>query len=129
LYSIKEISFIFTDKNSIHYNLLKTQITHLNIDIRSEKISSEVFRLILSVCKRLIHLNICQLLSYRNSAIHISEPPQSSNITKLKIKVLTIDDCLRLLNGQLKHLSKLIINVDKMDRSLPRISNKVNEIS
>jgi hypothetical protein len=125
------LNFIFKDHNSILHNLLRKQITHLNVDFRNEKaselseISSNIFLLILSLCQRLIHLNICRLFSYRNSSICISKLRQSSSLTKLKINVSTFDDCLYLLDGKLNHLSKLIINVNRIKYSLSNINNSV----
>jgi hypothetical protein len=74
------------------------------------------FVLILSLCKRLINLNFCQLFSYRNSAISIYQIPEisctSSTLTELKINVTRFDDCLYLLDGRFDCLSKLSINVE-----------------
>jgi hypothetical protein len=133
-----KLNFIFVfyiQDNSILRNLLTQQITHLNIDIQNEttsqlsEISSNIFALILSLAKRLIHLNFCQLFPQRkmssciyellptscNLSICVYKLPQticmSSSLTELKINVATFDDCLYLLDGHLHCLSKLIINV------------------
>ncbi len=101
--------------------------------LKLSEISSNIFLLILSLCKRLIHLNFCQFFSYRNSSISISKQPRtsciSSSLTKLKINVETIDDCLYLLDGCLDHLSKLIINVKKIKGKRSNINNWVSVIS
>ncbi|CAF1295842.1 unnamed protein product [Rotaria sordida] len=122
----EEILFQYLIDYSILRDLLTQQITHLNIDIQNEKISelseisSNIFVLILSLCKRLIYLNFCQLFSYRNSSICIYELPKtrctSSTLTELKINVATFNDCLYLLDGNFDYLSKLIIN-----KKLPKL--------
>ncbi|CAF3954421.1 unnamed protein product [Rotaria sordida] len=119
----EEILFKYLTDYSILHNL-KNQITHLNIDIQNEmgselsEISSNIFLLILSLCKRLTHLNFCQLFSYRDSSIYISELSRtsyiSSSLVELKINVSIFDDCLDLLDGYLDNLTKLIINVKQI---------------
>ncbi|CAF4153657.1 unnamed protein product [Rotaria sordida] len=119
----EEILFKYLTDYSILHNL-KNQITHLNIDIQNEmgselsETSSNIFLLILSLCKRLTHLNFCQLFSYRDSSIYISELSRtsyiSSSLVELKINVSIFDDCLDLLDGYLDNLTKLIINVKQI---------------
>jgi hypothetical protein len=119
---MKYLFFIFQDHSALHN--LRNQITHLNIDIQNEisselsEVSSNIFLLVLSLFRRLIHLNFCQLFSYRDSSICISELPRtsyiSSSLAKLKINVSSFDDCLLLLNGCLDNLTKLIINVKEI---------------
>ncbi|CAF1339121.1 unnamed protein product [Rotaria sordida] len=119
----EEILFKYLTDYSILHNL-KNQITHLNVDIQNEmgselsEISSNIFLLILSLCKRLTHLNFCQLFSYRDSSIYISELSRtsyiSSSLVELKINVSIFDDCLDLLDGYLDNLTKLIINVKQI---------------
>ena len=134
---IKIFFFIFKDYSIL--DNLKNQITHLNIDIHNEirselsEISSNIFVLILSLCKRLINLNFCQLFSYRNSSISIHKLPRticmSSTLIKLTINVGIFDDCLYLLDGCLDYLSKLIINVKEMKYEQSNINNWVSETS
>ncbi|CAF0993004.1 unnamed protein product [Rotaria sordida] len=141
LYSIslvnfqKEKLFHYLTDNSILRHLLSQQITYLNIDIEKKHIDmknedlggiysytsrlceiSRIFILILSLCKRLISLNFCQLFFKRNASICIHQIPQtrcmSESLTKLKVNVKDFDDCLYLLDSNLKCLSKLIINVE-----------------
>ncbi|CAF4062050.1 unnamed protein product, partial [Rotaria sordida] len=112
----EEILFQYLIDYSILRDLLTQQITHLNIDIQNDKISelseisSNIFILILCLCKRLINLNFCQLFSYRNSSISIYKLPKtnctSSTLTELKINVATFDDCLYLLYGRYQPLKK-----------------------
>ncbi|CAF0740500.1 unnamed protein product [Rotaria sordida] len=119
----EKLLFQYLTDHSILRDLLPNQITHLNIDIQNETISqlseiaSNIFALILSLTKRLIHLNFCQLFSHRRTWISIYYLPEissmSSNLTELKINVETFFDWLYLLDGRLDSLSKLIINVRK----------------
>ncbi|CAF1288101.1 unnamed protein product [Adineta steineri] len=84
--------------------------------------------MILSLCKRLIKLNFCQLFSYRNSFISICDLPKIcptySTLIELKINVATINDCLYLLDGRFDSLSKLIINVKHIKHQLKQKLNK-----
>ncbi|CAF1440389.1 unnamed protein product [Rotaria sordida] len=119
----EKLLFQYLTDHSILRDLLPNQITHLNIDIQNETISqlseiaSNIFALILSLTKRLIHLNFCQLFSHRRTWISIyyllEISSMSSNLTELKINVETFFDWLYLLDGRLDSLSKLIINVRK----------------
>src|ERR1700733_11695133 len=103
------ICFFYIKDHSILRDLLTHQITHLNIDIQNEttsqlsEISSNILALILSLTKRLIHFNFCQLFSHRRTWISIYYLPQtrhmSSSLTQLKISVETFLDCLYLLDG------------------------------
>ena len=118
--------------DSILHHLLTQQIIHLNIDVLYEPKSqasetlSSIFALILSICQRLINLNFCQLFYDRKSLICIYKFPStsctSSTLTKLKVNVARLDDCLFLLAGHLKCLSTLIIDVERIS---PSILNKV----
>jgi hypothetical protein len=151
-----KLNFIFLFYIEDHSNLRKLltqQITHLNIDIQNERtlqlseISSNIFALILSLAKRLIHLNFCQLFPHRkvssgiykllptscNLSVCVYELPQtscmSSSLTELKINVATFDDCRYLLDGHLHCLSKLIINVKKYPDKHLYWSNDVSRVS
>jgi hypothetical protein len=111
------------------------------------EISSNIFALILSLAKRLIHLNFCQLFPHRkvsNSiykllptscylSISVYEIPKtscmSSSLTELKINVATFDDCLYLLDGHLPCLSKLIINVKEFPDKRSYWNDYVSRIS
>ncbi len=130
--------FFKSSGNPILHHLHTQQIQHLNIDVsydpKSEgsKILSSIFALILSICQRLINLNFCQLFHDRKSLISIYQFPStsctSSTLTKLKVNVATFNDCLYLLDGRLKYLSTLIIDVKKIQLSFSD-KNKVNIIS
>ncbi|CAF3914460.1 unnamed protein product, partial [Rotaria sordida] len=121
----EKILFQYLKDHSILRDLLINQITYLNIDIQNgiipqlSEITSNIFALILSLTKRLIHLNVCHLFSHRRTWISIYYLPEIShmfsNLTQLKINVETFFDCLYLLDGRLNSLSKLIINVREFE--------------
>ncbi|CAF1236036.1 unnamed protein product [Adineta ricciae] len=112
--------------NGLHC-ILTHQITNLDVDIQPHRkedleIRSEIFNTILSICKRLINLNFCQLYRYRYLSTIIDCYPRkgciSSTLTKLKISVESLEDYLTVLNGDLYCLSTLIINIKHIRYSL-----------
>ena len=102
-------------------NLLSKQITHLYIDVSTENACdsetvSNTFALVLSLCERLIELDLSEGFfrkELRGPSVCIMHHKNlfSSTLTKLKINVATLVDCLLLLDGRLDSLSTLIINV------------------
>ncbi len=118
--------------------MLSKQITHLNIDIKnahnvSIKITSKIFVLILSLCKKLIDLNFCDLFFERKHWNYISHLTAtsltSSTLTKLKINLQTFTQCLFLLNANLECLTTLILHVEMIYYPLKYIDNTVSIIS
>jgi hypothetical protein len=117
-------------------NLLKNQITHLNIDIKNKKTReacrtvTNIFQFILSLCERLVHLNFRDLFSHRKIPVRISNLSLisciSSTLNKLIINVMIFDDCLYLLDGRLQSLSTLIIHVSIISSTLSRIDYTVS---
>jgi hypothetical protein len=113
--------FLFQLKdNLILRDLLAKQIRYLNIDMKKTREQSsitvsKIFELILSLCKNLIALNICDMFPTRRCLIPtlyiLFESYTPSALTKLKINVPTLTECLCLLDGPLVCLSTLIINV------------------
>ncbi|CAF3164706.1 unnamed protein product [Rotaria sp. Silwood2] len=107
-------------------DLLTKQITHLNIDIKkpaelcSETVS-KIFALILSLCKKLIVLNFCDMFLTRQCTSPVfyllSNHYIPSTLIKLKINVVSLVDCLYLLDGPLVCLSTLIVNVEQIFHS------------
>ena len=136
-----QLYFFYIKDHSILRDLLSHQITHLNIDIQNEttselsKIASNILALILSLTKRLTHLNFYQVFSHRKTWISMYGLPRtscmSSNLTQLKINVESFLECLYLLDGRLHSLSKLIINVRKFsyERKPSYVNDTVNIIS
>ena len=118
--------------DSILHHLLTQQILHVTIDVsydpqlKSSKILSSIFVLIISKCQRLISLNFCQLFYDRKTPIYISKLPStsctSSTLTKLQVNVGTFSDCLYLLNEHLKCLSTLIVHVKDISLSFSNIN-------
>ncbi|CAF1190786.1 unnamed protein product [Adineta steineri] len=132
----EEILFRYLADYTTLPTLLIRQITHLTVDIQSDEIpklfsefSSDIFLLILSLCRRLIKLNFCQVFSYRNSFISTCNLPTTScrrsTLIELKINVATFNDCLFLLDGRFDSLSKLTINVKKIKCELKKKKNEI----
>ncbi|CAF3975240.1 unnamed protein product, partial [Rotaria sordida] len=129
----EEILYQYLTGDSILQRRLIEQITHLSISIRNKikpivfEIFSNVFILILSLCKRLINLNFCQLFPDQMWSFNIFALPSTScmslTLTQLKINVNTFDACLYLLDGRLDNLSILIINILKISCKLSNIDN------
>jgi hypothetical protein len=90
---------------------------------------SNIFALVLHLCKRLISINFCQL-HYRRTVctFDLSINCMSSTLTALKINVKTFDDCLYLLDGRLDSLSKFIIHVKEISYTSRTIDNMVSII-
>ncbi|CAF4135515.1 unnamed protein product [Rotaria sordida] len=114
-------------------DLLAKQITHLNIDMKKpEELCSEIvsnmFALILSLCKKLIALDFCDMFPIRQCQsliFHvISKISISSTLIKLKINVVGLLDCLYILDGPFVCLSTLIINIGEIFHPCPPIDPK-----
>jgi len=114
--------FVFKD-NLILRDLLTNQITHLNIDIKDTientlTIDREIFPKTLSLCKNLIVLNFCDIFpthQYTSPLFYLlSNNYIPSTLVKLKINVVSLVDCLYLLDGPLVCLSTLIITVGQI---------------
>ena len=93
---------------------LTKQVTHLNIDMKKSTVGwsktvSNIFALIISLCKNLTVLNFCYMFILRKwvtPVFHIqSESNISSTLMKLKINVGSFADCLYLLDGRFECLS------------------------
>jgi hypothetical protein len=127
----------FSFKDDLIGDLLTKQITHLNIDIKNTTEQSlitisNIFKLILSLCKRLINLTFGDLFYEWTSSVIVPHPFSTSSITstliKLKINVLSFTDCLALLDGRLDCLSTLIIYVLDVYHPISYIENRVSRI-
>ncbi|CAF3945227.1 unnamed protein product [Rotaria sp. Silwood2] len=116
-------------------HLITSQITSLNIGIIKKIISnfsveneSNIFSLILSICKNLNDLTFKQCFSDENLTISIynlsSASCVSSALTNLNIFVNTFDDCFYLLDGRLESLSILIIDILKVSYVPSNIDHK-----
>ncbi|CAF1318138.1 unnamed protein product [Rotaria sordida] len=120
--------------DTILRHFLVDQITHLNVNIYYEIIpklfreeTSNIFSFLLSFCKHLVELTFNQYLCDTTLEFSLYDVPLancvSSTLTKLEIVVGYFDDCLYLLDGRLKCLSILIINVSSFLTLLPNIDN------
>ncbi|CAF3938309.1 unnamed protein product [Rotaria sordida] len=119
-------TFVARRGNLIHRDLLAKQITHLNIDIKNPpelclKTISKIFVLILCLCKKLIVLNFSDMFLKRQCKTPVSYLLSNnyipSTLIKLKINVVSLVDCLYLLDGSLVCLLTLIINVEHIFHS------------
>ncbi|CAF4211999.1 unnamed protein product [Rotaria sordida] len=138
LYSLSLINFEgkilseYLTGDSILCELVSKQITHLNIDIKdaNEELStttSNIFILILSLCKKLFHLNFGDLFFERKhwnrfSCLPVTSYP-SSTLTKLQINLSTFTECLFLLDTHLECLSTLIIHVNVIYYPIQDVDN------
>lgn len=122
--------FLYILGNTILRCLLTDQITHLVVEIKDETITElsdenklHMLPLILSLSKRLTDLSFCECFSDRNLKLSIFNLPStscvSSTLTKLKVNVRILNDCLDFLDGRLTCLSTLIICVEKIVYALP----------
>jgi hypothetical protein len=122
--------------NEFLRHFLADQITHLNVNIYYERILSlfnddisNIFSFLLSFCKHLVQLTFNQYLCDTPLEFSRYDIPLtncvSSTLTKLEIIVGNFKDCLYLLDGRLKCLSILIINVLCFAILTPNINNTV----
>jgi hypothetical protein len=87
----------------------------------------------LSLCKNLTVLNFCDMFPIRNCVTPafylVLTSDMSSTLTKLKINVVSLVDCLLLLDHRLDSLSTLIINVSDIFYLEQGIDHTVSIIS
>ena len=127
--------FIEGDEKLRH--LLPSQITHLEVRIRDRKRealpaggSLGIFTYILTMGECLTNLTFSLRWIDEGREFSFLRRPsivcESSSLTKLVITVYNFDDCLYLLDGRLKRLSTLIIDIKKIKNSLANIDNTVS---
>ncbi|CAF3342186.1 unnamed protein product [Rotaria sp. Silwood1] len=128
----KEILYKHLTDDLILRDILSKQITHLNIDIKNpagyySSTILKIFGLILSLCKKLIVLNFCDMFPTRTIStllFHLRrENSLPSTLIKLKINGACVTDCLYLLDGPLVCLSTLIINVSSIVYPIGKIDS------
>jgi hypothetical protein len=110
------------------YRLLTNQIKQLEVDIRFDKNQSNIFLLILSLGKHLTDLTFHHRFSFDhppNRTFDQSSTHISSTLTKLIINVPTFYDCLYLLDGRLRSLAALIIDIHYISYPLSTIDKTV----
>jgi hypothetical protein len=118
------IFFFFKKDDQNLRNILEKQVINLHIDIKMETIqystiASEIFALILSLCKNLTGLNFFNMFGRKRcrTSLFLHLPPTayiSSSLLKLQIYVETFVDCLYVLDGRFDSLSTLIIDVGQI---------------
>ena len=127
--------FFLFEGNSILQDLLREQITHLEIGLQNTRTETSVilpniFASILLLCKQLIDLNFCLLPLDRKAPVCIFNLPStscmSSILTTLKINVPIFTDCLYILDGRFDCLSTLFIHVSIISNTLIHIDNVVS---
>ncbi|CAF2668198.1 unnamed protein product [Rotaria sp. Silwood2] len=127
VFSQPETIFKYLIGDTILIRLLTKQITHFNLKINSRTIESfdryepTLFAMILSFAKCLTDFTFLQ--SIRDPLINsifnlFSTNCVSSTLTKLKIDVNTLDDCLYILDGRSDCLSTLIIDIETIGPQL-----------
>ncbi|CAF3205849.1 unnamed protein product [Rotaria socialis] len=114
-------------------DLLMNKITHLTIDLNIKKeITREnspmIFEAILFFGKYLTDLKFYQVSSESNLTFfswnNQNKECLSSTLNNLSIYVSNFDDCLYLLDGRFQSLSKLVIRIEMITRSLSNINKK-----
>jgi hypothetical protein len=118
-------------------HLLTFQITHLEVRIRDRERELlpaggplGIFTYVLTMGECLTNLTFSLWWIDEGREFSFLRRPsmvcESSSLTKLVITVYNFDDCLYLLDGRLKHLSTLIIDIKKLRNPLPDIDNTVS---
>ena len=130
--------FVFSLDESSLRSLFQQQITSLILvnNDKSARIGSwkeytrNIYAHTLSFFKNLTHLNIIGPNVKLCPGLSLCDLPSttfySSILTHLCIMVQTFDDCLYLLDGRLKQLTKFSVNVYSMDSSSTIVHNMVN---
>jgi hypothetical protein len=88
-----------------------------------------VYVRILNFFKRLKHLSIIETMNQPYPHLTLRNSPSttfsSSTLTHLCINVMTLDDCLYLLDGRLKQLTTFIVRIDYIGNSSSIVDNMV----
>ena len=119
-------------------DLLTFQITHLEVHIRDKQRGQipagsplGIFTSVLMMGECLTNLTFSLWwIDESRDFSFLARPSiicQSSTLTKLVITVYNFDDCLYLLDGRLKRLSTLIIDIKKLRNPLANIDNTVSK--
>ncbi|CAF4106632.1 unnamed protein product [Rotaria magnacalcarata] len=132
LYNIEEetAKCLFTDER-LSASILKNQITTLIIAIdpnrkkwsTMENICNQIFTVFIN----LTHLIFCDASYEHNARLAFKNPSptfSSSSLSVLKIKVQTVDVCLRILDGRFEQLHTLDIEMANMFASSEEIENQ-----
>jgi len=117
--------------------IVKQQITDLILmtsgkhDILTMKdYTRNVCARIIDFCENLKYLNIDQSSLEGYHFVSFSGLPStifsSLTLTKLSIRVYHFEDCLCLLDGRLKHLTNLTVNISYFEYVLSLVSNSLS---
>ncbi|CAF4571528.1 unnamed protein product [Rotaria sp. Silwood2] len=122
LKNLDNIDVLYALSDESFFQHIFRQITDLSLicneDISKTSVEScakDVYIYILAFFKNLTHLSIVGLSKNQCQPLSLSNLPSttfsSSILTRLCINLCSIQDCLSLLDGRLKHLSTLIVVV------------------
>ncbi|CAF3235527.1 unnamed protein product [Rotaria sp. Silwood2] len=135
-FSLNITRYYFTDRSLIG-KMLQRQITDLILVFGTEckAISIKLYRMdvygyLLTFFDNLKHFSNIGSYSYDFPPLQLSKSPFSpffsSTLQKLCIRVMTYDDCLVLLDGRLKQLTTLIVDIINMTSCSSNIYNMVS---
>ncbi len=130
--------FFYLDQ-SIFQHIFKHQITELILENTDhdndtrllEEYTKNVYASILTFFENLTYLSIVGSSSFSEyPPLSICNLPTttffSSTLTKLCINVATINDCFHLLDGRLKQLTTLIVQIREINNDSPIVHNSVS---
>jgi hypothetical protein len=132
--SFNDISYL--DHSSLR-SIFQEQITNLILINDDEHVkdhgsiyTSKIYAHILNFFKNLKVLNIIETSVMSYPALSLCYLPSntfsSSILTELHINVETFNDCLYLLDGRLKQLTRLSVTVDHVPKSISIINSMVS---
>lgn len=118
-------------------SILKRQITDLILICNKDTIRSssrshiiDVYAHILIFFENLTHLSVVDLSEKQDYLLSLDDLPPttftSSNLTQLRIKLGTLEDCLALLDGRLKCLKILVVTVYNINNESTTVENIVS---
>jgi hypothetical protein len=131
------ILFFYLDQSLLRY-IFQQQITDLilinddkyNMMESTQDYTINVYSHILNFFKNLKHFNIIERFSRLYPYLSLRDSPSttfsSSTLTHLCINVMSLDDCLYLLDGRLKQLTTLIVRINYIDDSSSIIHSMVS---
>lgn len=136
MFTLNNIDVLCLD-GSCFGRICKQQITNLTIvvnennsEITKEEYTRNVYALVLAFFENLKCLSVvpssvnkCPLFSLRSTSENVFS---SSTLTKLCIHVYDFNDCLRLLDGRLKQLTTLTVQVRWIPNHIPTFHNHVS---
>lgn len=102
---------------------LSKQIAQLKIDVSIDgepevETAPKVFASILSLCPDLVDMTLCSpLLSREHWTLVVSllrKPCASTTLTRLRIDVVSLPDCITLLDGRFPRLTTLIVKIQQI---------------